>query len=138
MSNGPNNGILQTDGKNLKIQDEGIRGAINSDTLKDIRKSMLNDEWHPECIRCQKEEKAGMSSMRLMYEDRWKDKFTLEDAIPMTDEDGSLPDEHTPFFYDLQLGNLCNLKCRICRPTVSSSWIPDYVKLYPGSPMGED
>jgi hypothetical protein len=73
-----------------------------------------------------------------MYEDRWKDKFTLEDAISITDEDGSLPDEHTPFFYDLQLGNLCNLKCRICRPTVSSSWIPDYVKLYPGSPMGED
>lgn len=138
MNSGPNKGILQTNGKNLKVQNEGIRGAINSDTLKDIRQSMLNDEWHPECIRCQKEEKSGMSSMRLMYEDRWKDKFTLEDAISITDEDGSLPDEHTPFFYDLQLGNLCNLKCRICRPTVSSSWIPDYVKLYPGSPMGED
>ena len=138
MSNGPNKGVLQTNGKNLKVQDEGIRGAINSDTSKELRQSMMNDEWHPECIRCQKEEKAGMSSMRLMYEDRWKDKFTLEDAISITDADGSLSDDHTPFFYDLQLGNLCNLKCRICRPTVSSSWIPDFVKLYPGSPMGED
>ena len=48
MNSGPNKGILQTNDKNLKVQNEGIRGAINSDTLKDIRKSMLNDEWHPE------------------------------------------------------------------------------------------
>jgi len=138
MNGGPNKGHLQKDGKNLRIQDEGILGAINSDTSKDIRKSMMKGEWHPECIRCQKEEKSGMTSMRLLYEDRWKNKFTLEDATSITDEDGSLSDNHEPFFYDIQLGNLCNLKCRICRPTVSSSWIPDYVKLTSSSTMGED
>jgi len=129
MNGGPNNGQLQKDGKTLRIQDEGIRGAINSDTSKELRQSMLKGEWHPECIRCEKEEKSGMTSMRLLYEDRWKDKFTLEDATSITEIDGSLPDNHEPFFYDLQLGNLCNLKCRICHPTLSSSWIPDYIKL---------
>ena len=129
MNGGPNNGQLQKDGKTLRIQDEGIRGAINSDTSKELRQSMMKGEWHPECIRCEKEEKSGMTSMRLLYEDRWKDKFTLEDATSITEIDGSLPDNHEPFFYDLQLGNLCNLKCRICHPTVSSSWIPDYIKL---------
>ena len=80
MNGGPNNGHLQKDGKNLRIQESGIRGAINSDTSKELRQSMLKGEWHPECIRCEKEEKSGMTSMRLLYEDRWKDKFTLEDS----------------------------------------------------------
>ncbi len=136
MAGGSNNGYLQKgirnsgDEKYIQVQDDGIHGGINSDTSKDIRKSMMEDKWHPECIRCQKEEKAGMYSKRLLYEARWKDRFTLEDAISITDEDGSLPDNHEPFFYDIQLGNLCNLKCRICYWGQSSTWIPDAAKLY--------
>jgi hypothetical protein len=118
-----------TDGKDVNVT-QGIHAGLNSDTAKDIRLDSLNDKWHTACARCKKEEMSGMKSMRLLYEDRWKDKFSYEDALVITDtETGELPDDHVPFFYDIQLGNLCNLKCRICHPVVSSSWIPDFVKL---------
>jgi sulfatase maturation enzyme AslB (radical SAM superfamily) len=118
-----------TDGKDVNIT-QGINAGLNSDTAKEIRLDSLNNKWHTACARCEKEEMSGMKSMRLLYEDRWKDKFSYEDALAITDtETGELPDDHVPFFYDIQLGNLCNLKCRICHPVVSSSWIPDFVKL---------
>lgn len=118
-----------TDGKDVNVT-QGISAGLNSDTAKEIRLDSLNDKWHTACARCKKEEMSGMKSMRLLYEDRWKDKFSYEDALLITDaETGELPDDHVPFFYDIQLGNLCNLKCRICHPVVSSSWIPDFVKL---------
>lgn len=118
-----------TDGKDVNVT-QGINAGLNSDTAKEIRLDSLNDKWHTACARCKKEEMSGMKSMRLLYEDRWKDKFSYEDALVITNtETGELPDDHVPFFYDIQLGNLCNLKCRICHPVVSSSWIPDFVKL---------
>lgn len=128
MSSGPNGGRYHTDGKPVTISD-GLSAAVNSDSAKSLRKMMLKGKWHPECKRCMDEEGAGMKSMRDFYSERWKDRFTYEDAVEITEEDGTLPDEHTPFYYDLQLGNLCNLKCRICSPDVSSSWLPDHQKL---------
>lgn len=129
MSTGPKSGRLHTDGKPVTIAD-GIRAGINSDTAKELRLAAMNNRWHPECKRCMQEENSGMKSMRDFYNERWKDRFSYEDAVEITDpETGELPDDFTPFYYDLQLGNLCNLKCRICNEKVSSSWVPDYQKL---------
>ena len=73
----------------------------------------------PECKRCHDEEASGMRSMRGLYEERWGKRFTLEDAQKITDpKTEKYPKDHKPFFYDIQLGNLCNLKCRICDPNV--------------------
>ncbi len=129
MSEGPNQGYLQTNGKNHRIQQGDIRAAINSDTSKEMRVACLNDDWHPECIRCEREENAGMNSMRVVYQNRWKDTFTEEDARKITEEDGSIPDDHEPFFYDIQLGNFCNLKCRICNLQSSSTWYADWMSM---------
>lgn len=129
MSEGPNQGYLKTDNIHHKIQSGDIKSAMNSDTSKEIRKSCLNDEWHPECIRCEREENAGMSSMRRIYNDRWKDMFTEYNARELTSDDGTIPNEHEPFFYDIQLGNFCNLKCRICNLELSSTWYADWMAM---------
>lgn len=129
MSAGETGGRFKKDGKQVTIR-EGIKAGINSDTAKSLRVAMMNDEWHPECKRCMDEENSGMKSMRNFYSDRWGERFTVEDAKSITDsETGELPEDHVPFFYDLQLGNLCNLKCRICSPDLSSSWYTDYKKI---------
>ena len=129
MSAGPTGGRYHTDGKPVTIAD-GIGAGVNSDTAKSLRLALMNDKWHPECKRCMDEEHAGMKSMRNFYNERWGERFTHEDAVAITDPNtGALPEDHVPFFYDIQLGNLCNLKCRICSPELSSSWIPDYQKL---------
>lgn len=129
MSQGPKRGRYHTDGKPVTIRD-GIKAGVNSDTAKELRLASLNNKWHPECKRCMDEEQSGMKSMRQFYEERWKDKFSYEDAVEITDADtGAVSDDFSPFYYDIQLGNLCNLKCRICSPLVSSSWIPDEAKM---------
>ena len=129
MAAGPTGGRFTKDGKPVTIAD-GIKAGINSDTAKDIRKYMMEGKWHPECKRCMDEEKSGMKSMRHFYNERWIERFTIDDAKEITDvETGSLPEDHEPFFYDIQLGNLCNLKCRICNPSCSSSWLLDHKKM---------
>lgn len=133
MAAGPTKGRFTKDGKHVTIK-EGLSAGINSDTAKELRLALMNGKWHPECKRCMDEEKAGMKSMRNFYDERWGERFTHEDAVAITDaETGELPEDHVPFFYDIQLGNLCNLKCRICSPQSSSMWMQDYQKM-----MGHD
>lgn len=129
MSEGPKGGRYETDDMPVTIN-SGLSSGVNSDTAKSLRLALLNDKWHPECKRCMSEEKAGMKSMRNFYNERWGDRFSYDDAVKITDpETGELPEDFTPFYYDIQLGNLCNLKCRICSPQSSSMWVPDYQKI---------
>ena len=129
MSSGPTKGRYMTNGIPVTIED-GLDAGMNSDTAKSLRKAMLRGVWHPECKRCHDEEASGMRSMRGLYEERWGKRFTLEDAQKITDpKTGEVPKDHKPFFYDIQLGNLCNLKCRICGPQCSSTWTSDHQKL---------
>ena len=129
MSAGPTGGRYLTDGKPVTIAD-GLSAGFNSDTAKSLRLALMNDKWHPECKRCMDEENSGMKSMRDFYNERWGSRFSHADAVEITDAaTGELPEDHVPFFYDIQLGNLCNLKCRICSPASSSSWLPDHQKL---------
>lgn len=128
MGQGPNLGRLYKDGKHLNVT-AGLDNVLSNETSNDIRKTMLEGKWHPECISCHNEEKSSMRSMRTKYNEHWEQRFNIHDARKITNEDGSLLDGHEPFFYDLQLGNLCNLKCRICNPMSSSAWIPDALKM---------
>lgn len=131
-SHGAHMGRLCNDNVPLSVSESGVRGAINSDTSKELRLDMLEGKWHANCKRCMDEEASGMKSMRLLYHDKWvkNNHFTFDDAKKITDPvTGELSKNHFPFYYDIQLGNLCNLKCRICNPIVSSSWIPDAMKM---------
>ena len=100
----------------------------NCEQLKDIRKTMLKGEWHPDCIKCKVDESHGMRTLRMQEQDRWK--MTIEDAKSITAEDGTVDTEKLPLQYiDIRYGNFCNLKCRMCAPTDSSKWYDDFVEL---------
>ena len=48
-------------------------------------------------------------------------------------EDGTLDvDKQVIEFFDIRYGNFCNLKCRMCGPTDSHMWYPDFIKLTDG------
>ena len=100
MSNGEQEGRLCNNGKPLTVAEAGIKGAINSDTSKQLRLDMLNGKWHTNCKRCKDEEDSGMRSMRLLYESRWVDnkQFTFEDAQKITNpETGEVAEDHSLF-----------------------------------------
>lgn len=87
----------------------------------DDRKHMienLNDGIKiSECSSCWKEEEAGKESKRI----RDNAKYVNLD----------LDKNMFPVVADFQLGNLCNLKCRICRPMHSSAWMVEEATHYP-------
>lgn len=127
---GPDKGVLKTEDNAHNVKN-GLRSAANSDTIKELRRASLNDQWHPNCVRCKNEEAAGLISHRELYNKKLKDVVDYEKASSGTDlQTGETNIEFPLAFYDLNLGNLCNLKCRICHPKASSGWYSDWVKLF--------
>lgn len=129
---GEDKGLLRKeDGTIFNAKYDDLNKSRNSQKLKDIRKSMLNHRWHPDCIRCQREENSGIRSRFTYEEELWSRIFNAEDAKSLTNEDGSIDIEGIPLsYFDLRFGNKCNLKCRTCGPTDSSLWYEDQVKLW--------
>jgi len=74
----------------------------------------------PGCFRCYKEESSGLKSRRQGSFENYE--------IFLNDPDITLSG---PTGIDYSVGNLCNLKCMICGPYNSSSWIGDFQKIYP-------
>jgi MoaA/NifB/PqqE/SkfB family radical SAM enzyme len=77
----------------------------NSDQLKNIQKNMLDNVRDTGCDICWKKEDRGFSSLR-----QHSNKI-YADHVGDIKQNKKL--EH-PFYIDLRLGNLCNLKCRMC------------------------
>lgn len=128
-----NRGLLRDSlGKSLNAAKDSIETARNSVDLKQVRSNMLAGVWDSSCSRCQTEEAAGLRSRRMYSSAQIENTFTLEDAKAATAADGSIEISAIPLRdLDLRFGNTCNLKCRMCGPQDSSSWVQDYKVLFP-------
>jgi pyruvate-formate lyase-activating enzyme len=128
---GPTRAVFKKpDGSVYNLKNNLISDSKNADLAKEVRLSMLKGERHPECIRCWREEDSGMRSRRTDEISTWKDVFTYEDAVKLTEKDGSVSKDLEPIYYDLRLGNFCNLKCRTCACTDSSGWYNEQYNVY--------
>lgn len=89
----------------------------NGENIRRIRMQMLNNEVPPECEVCDK---------RLLNHDVYRDYFNQlfshkwEDVVVNTDWDGYT--SMKPISWDYRFSNLCNFKCRMCGPMLSSAW----------------
>jgi sulfatase maturation enzyme AslB (radical SAM superfamily) len=131
---GPTGGILKDDlGNALNAKTANLSESRNSSLSKEIRKTMMEGNWHPECVRCQTETESGMNS-RINYENEiWikRNNLTWEHLLDHTSSDGTIDTTMIDCtFYDVRFGNLCNLKCRMCGPTDSSQWYDDQAALW--------
>ncbi len=136
---GPDKGLLRKkDGTIYNTSRDNIEEAVNCQKMKDIRKGLLNNEWHPDCIRCKNEEASGIRS-RLTYEsENWEHYIDEAKVRALTEEDGTIDiNSSPPVYFDLRFGNKCNLKCRTCGPTDSSAWYEDHIKLWGGNTYDE-
>ena len=131
----PQRGIMKKeDGTPYNAGKDDWNEARNAALVKEVRVSMMNGEWHPECTRCKKEEESGMRSRREYENDDWGTWFGdmgLEKVLPITEADGTLDTSKQDIEYmDIRYGNFCNLKCRMCGPTDSHMWYDDFVKIH--------
>ena len=117
--------ITQPNGHPYNMQEHSLQEAFQSDYMKKLRQEFLDGKKPSTCNKCWSVEQAGGKSKRILAYDMLEHKGVFDKI------DYQNIDPKTIQFLDLKLGNICNLKCRICGSWSSSKWAQesiDYLK----------
>jgi organic radical activating enzyme len=111
--------ITDAEGNKFKLKEHSLDTIQHSAYMQQLRQQFLDGQRPQTCHRCWQEERAGRTSKRMHTLDRLKhmgisDHWT-SDAKPL-------------MFLDLKLGNICNLKCRICGSWSSSQFAAEEIR----------
>jgi MoaA/NifB/PqqE/SkfB family radical SAM enzyme len=105
--------IIDNDGQKFDLNTASFANIQNSGYMQNLRQDFLDAKQPQTCRKCWREERAGRTSKRMHTLERLKhmlpDQHWTADAKPL-------------MFLDLKLGNICNLKCRICGSWSSSTF----------------
>ena len=105
--------IKDDNGTKFQLATADFVDIQNSKHMKILRQDFLDGKKPQTCRKCWNEERSGRTSKRMHTLDRLKhilaDQPWTADAKPL-------------MFLDLKLGNICNLKCRICGSWSSSTF----------------
>lgn len=100
--------------KVLKIHEDGLEEAWNSFTRKMIATGLDHGKRLPSCDYCWHLEDRGDRSPRQLYNETFKDVEVSKTQ---------------PKVLIIKPGNVCNLACRMCQPSTSTSLYQDFYKL---------
>jgi MoaA/NifB/PqqE/SkfB family radical SAM enzyme len=114
-----NDEIVNDDGVKITLGETPFDHIRNTKHMRDLRCQFLSQQRPDTCRRCWAEEDAGRTSKRQHTLDR------LKHIISNTDW---TEDPKPLMFLDLKLGNICNLKCRICGSWSSSTFASEEIK----------
>jgi MoaA/NifB/PqqE/SkfB family radical SAM enzyme len=107
------NEIVDDSGEKFLLTTAKFGDIQNSQHMQRLRQDFLDGKKPQTCRKCWNEERSGRTSKRMHTLDRLKhslnDEEWTQDAKPL-------------MFLDLKLGNICNLKCRICGSWSSSQF----------------
>lgn len=115
--------ITDETGEKYKLTETNLETVYRSKYMQTLRRDFKEGKKPKTCQRCWDEENAGRASKRIHTNVRlkeWRNKI---------DYDNYNPDQL--WFLDLKLGNICNLKCRICGSWSSSKWAEEELKYMP-------
>jgi len=111
--------IVDNDGNKFELATADFKNIQNSNHMQKLREDFLAGRRPQTCRKCWNEERGGRTSKRMHTLDRLKhilgDQEWTADAKPL-------------MFLDLKLGNICNLKCRICGSWSSSQFAAEEIK----------
>ena len=117
--------ITKPDGSKYSLRENTLEEIYSSDYMQDLRQQFLDGNKPKTCQRCWDEEAAGRTSKRINSRIRLKEYY---DRVDWTNTN-----PNQLWFIDLKLGNICNLKCRICGSWSSSKWANEEMDYVPGS-----
>src|ERR1700756_3790022 len=100
--------------------------------MRGIRRDMVDGKRVAGCAECYQEEKGGGFSMRMRANANWESGWLNEEHATIASlkilavaNDYRMP--VLPADIEVDTGNLCNLKCRMCSDSVSSRIAKDPV-----------
>ena len=114
--------IVDNNGNKFELSTADFADIQNSNHMRGLREQFLAGQRPQTCRKCWNEERGGRTSKRMHTLDRLKhsiaDTEWTTDAKPL-------------MFLDLKLGNICNLKCRICGSWSSSQFATEEINQLP-------
>jgi MoaA/NifB/PqqE/SkfB family radical SAM enzyme len=115
--------ITDSTGRKYDLTQDTLESAYGSEYMQDLRRQFRRGEQPKTCNRCWDEEAAGRDSKRI------NSQIRLKELYQQVDWANDAPDQL--WFVDLKLGNICNLKCRICGSWSSSKWAEEELAYMP-------
>lgn len=111
--------IVDSNNVKFNLATADLKAVQDSEYMYQLRQAFLVGSRPKTCRKCWNEEDAGRTSKRLHTLDRLKHMI----------DDGAWDQHARPLmFLDLKLGNICNLKCRICGSWSSSQLAVEEIK----------
>ena len=111
--------IKDTEGNKYSLLRTNLNEVHTSEYMQKLRQEFLDGKKPQTCRKCWNEERSGRTSKRMHTLNRLKhiveDTNWTADAKPLV-------------FIDFKLGNICNLKCRICGSWSSSTFATEEVR----------
>ena len=115
--------ITDEQGNKYNLNETDLETVYHSKYMQNLRQQFRAGEQPATCNRCWQEEAAGRDSKRI------NSKIRLKELYQQVDWANDDPDQL--WFVDLKLGNICNLKCRICGSWSSSKWAEEELAYTP-------
>jgi organic radical activating enzyme len=110
---------LTTNGiPDMNLKTHTLQDGFTSEYMQNLRAAFRDGKEPGQCRNCWIEEGAGKKSKRQHMLEKFKHVQVDWDNV----ETG-----HELQFLDLKLGNICNLKCRICGSWSSSKWAKEEI-----------
>jgi MoaA/NifB/PqqE/SkfB family radical SAM enzyme len=103
----------------FNLKTHTLEEIYHSRYMQVLRRDFLYGQKPSTCQRCWDEEAAGRVSKRM------NSRIRLKEYYDSVDWNNLNPDQL--WFIDLKLGNICNLKCRICGSWSSSKWAKEEI-----------
>ena len=119
---------IEIDNKKASLATHDIKTFWYSDYMSTVRQQMINGEAVKDCRQCYYEDSINLKSKRKNENEYYYNRYG-EDLITKVSINPKMP-----IYLDLRLGNLCNLKCRMCSTQYSSQHVKEYnnlIKDYP-------
>jgi MoaA/NifB/PqqE/SkfB family radical SAM enzyme len=116
--------ITKLTGEKYLLKEHTLEEIYQSEYMQSLRQEFLSGNKPRTCDRCWEEEAAGRTSKRINSRVRLKEYYDQVDWHNLNPEQ--------LWFIDLKLGNICNLKCRICGSWSSSKWVQEEIDYVPG------
>jgi organic radical activating enzyme len=106
--------LVDDTGQKFNLATAEFSTIQNSQSMQDLRQQFIDQKQPQTCRKCWREERSGRVSKRM---------HTLDRLKHMLDHETTWTRAAKPLmFLDLKLGNICNLKCRICGSWSSSTF----------------
>jgi len=126
-------GYVKQDGKAVSADRQSLMEIWNADTLRELRRAMVEGRRVEGCSVCYTTEARGGVSTRMSDNMVWERTRSHQPAATIdammaqaVDNDYRLP--KLPATIEVEAGNLCNLKCRMCNIFSSSRIANDPVQ----------